>query len=837
MSQSNIDLLIQYAEEYNLTAEQKAAMLAVVGNECEWKLKPESPTYRDIDRLMATFSTAFKGNREIAAKYVNWRGDPKEFFNFVYAPANGGARLGNVNLDDGQKYRGRGFIQITGRANYEWAQKTIFNDPMFKGEYDVVANPDLMLIPDIAARVAVVWFCYRIPKTVSPTAHPQYLYAAMDNVNIYYSPAARRRIIKYYEHFYGVLLPESYRIGEKSIIDSFTSFDSLQNDNTYGQTPQLPLGFSKRTHKKNQHRSERSKLASGISVGTIVEIKESKRKMGIEIATPSTERSRSWDQPSIPYGARYPFNHVRETRSGHIQEFDDTPGYERIHTYHKAGTFEEIDANGTKVTRVVGDNYTIVDNNGYIYIAGSANVTVTGDINIVCKSHANINVNGSAEARIGGNLQMNIAGDMDVAVGGTFSLWSNGNMNLQSNANANIRTQGSMFVSAESELNVVAKKNLLLGSTSKNTHILSNGDTGKVLIGAKKQVHIKSDDKVLVGGKQVHVGSSEKTYVSADDEVNIHSTSVNVEGTTDINMNKDAVEPASPPVMAAAGTKALVRGMTVIPRQFPANRYLEPLVGPGLHGEDSFIIETPEEADNNPVIDAMRVKAQMTYGKPDAVKVDSKPIIVGGAGSGQTSFLQSIIISADPNNFTGSYKVSKNFTLDMLVDGGFNRRHKLRDQNGVTRNQIIANLSALAENVLEKCIEVLPEGMSGYGKLWTITSGYRDTYVATAGQSRTSDHHTGRAVDIQLMGLGCRERARGHYDLAVKLDTLVPYDQLLLEYWQQSYGAPNGDTSWIHIGYRGPGTFGPGGGTNRKDGKTILNHSYPDAQTGFVLYS
>ena len=37
------------------------------------------------------------------------------------------------------------------------------------------------------------------------------------------------------------------------------------------------------------------------------------------------------DQPEIPYAAVYPFNNVYESESGHIREYDDTSGAERIH--------------------------------------------------------------------------------------------------------------------------------------------------------------------------------------------------------------------------------------------------------------------------------------------------------------------------------------------------------------------------------------------------------------------------------------------------------------------------------------------------------------------------
>jgi len=61
----------------------------------------------------------------------------------------------------------------------------------------------------------------------------------------------------------------------------------------------------------------------------------------------------------------YPFNHVYETESGHIMEFDDTNGGERIKIAHRLGTSEEIIEDGSKIEQVVNDKYTRVlgDNN------------------------------------------------------------------------------------------------------------------------------------------------------------------------------------------------------------------------------------------------------------------------------------------------------------------------------------------------------------------------------------------------------------------------------------------------------------------------------------------
>lgn len=75
---------------------------------------------------------------------------------------------------------------------------------------------------------------------------------------------------------------------------------------------------------------------------------------------------------------QYPFNHVHESESGHIQEIDDTPGGERLHRQHKSGTYEEIVADGTKTVKVVGSNYELIAGSSNIYIEGDVNLTIDG---------------------------------------------------------------------------------------------------------------------------------------------------------------------------------------------------------------------------------------------------------------------------------------------------------------------------------------------------------------------------------------------------------------------------------------------------------------------------
>lgn len=121
-----------------------------------------------------------------------------------------------------------------------------------------------------------------------------------------------------------------------------------------------------------------------------------------------------WSEPASAYNATYPKNHVYESERGHIFEVDDTEGSERIHQYHRSGTFFEIDKDGNKVTRVVGDNYEIIAGSNYVNVKGSANLTVDETLNIKAKT-INIEAETINETATTGNVTYN---NGEITVGG-----------------------------------------------------------------------------------------------------------------------------------------------------------------------------------------------------------------------------------------------------------------------------------------------------------------------------------------------------------------------------------------------------------------------------------
>lgn len=77
--------------------------------------------------------------------------NPYDYFEGVYGVGTSiGAKLGNTASGDGYKYRGRGFIQLTGKNNYATFGKRV--------NQNLLANPDLALTPTIAAQVLAAYF-------------------------------------------------------------------------------------------------------------------------------------------------------------------------------------------------------------------------------------------------------------------------------------------------------------------------------------------------------------------------------------------------------------------------------------------------------------------------------------------------------------------------------------------------------------------------------------------------------------------------------------------------------------------------------------------------------
>ena len=156
----------------------------------------------------------------------------------------------------------------------------------------------------------------------------------------------------------------------------------------------------------------------------------------------------------------YPYNNVTETESGHVFEVDDTPNNGRIHEYHNSGTFYEIQADGTKVTKVVGDDYEIVIGGKNIFVQGNCNITVEKDLRL--------KVGGNYYEEIKGN-KFTIIGDEETAGSRHTKIQGNDCLEVGSGSNTNIKGDSGLRVGGQANTTIVKANTLTVGSNYSTT--------------------------------------------------------------------------------------------------------------------------------------------------------------------------------------------------------------------------------------------------------------------------------------------------------------------------------------------------------------------------------
>ena len=112
---------------------------------------------------------------------------------------------------------------------------------------------------------------------------------------------------------------------------------------------------------------------------------------------------------SVTATSVYPHNHVRQSESGHVEEWDDSPSSERLHRFHKTGTFEEIQPDGTRVTKIVKDEYEVTLGLRDVWIKGAVNITIGDENN---KSDCRLLYFGDLVQEVYGDYHLNVHGDM-----------------------------------------------------------------------------------------------------------------------------------------------------------------------------------------------------------------------------------------------------------------------------------------------------------------------------------------------------------------------------------------------------------------------------------------
>ena len=127
-------------------------------------------------------------------------------------------------------------------------------------------------------------------------------------------------------------------------------------------------------------------------------------------------------------------------------------------------------------------------------------------------------------------------------------------------------------------------------------------------------------------------------------------------------------------------------------------------------------------------------------------------------------------------------RLSKNFTLKELI------KSETATRKGINNNpneDHIENLQKLCDNVLQPVRD-------HFGKVVSISSGYRSGELCVAiGSSVSSQHASGQAADFEIYEVSNKVLADWIHDN-------LNFDQLILEYWKMD--EPN--AGWIHCSYK-----------------------------------
>ena len=151
-----VEIVVKALNKYGITNPLvQKAILSTIAKESGFNISRSETSYSNTaaSRIRSIFGSRFKGMSDSEIDAL--KKDDKAFWEKVYGGEWGSKNLGNTQPGDGAKYIGRGFNGLTGRSNYQR-----YSDLLRRSgtSADLVANPDLLYNPEIAAEVNALYF-------------------------------------------------------------------------------------------------------------------------------------------------------------------------------------------------------------------------------------------------------------------------------------------------------------------------------------------------------------------------------------------------------------------------------------------------------------------------------------------------------------------------------------------------------------------------------------------------------------------------------------------------------------------------------------------------------
>jgi len=229
----------------------------------------------------------------------------------------------------------------------------------------------------------------------------------------------------------------------------------------------------------------------------------------------------------------YPYNHVFESESGHITEVDDTPGAERTFRQHKTGTYEEIVADGTKTTKVIGNNFEIIMNDSNVYVGGNVNLTIGGTVRHLVKGDYHLEVEGNYTQKIHKNMRTkigagNIGGNLEEEINGTHSFNITQSVKGRIGEDVNVTTEGDEERINNGFYSLTAKSDIDAFTTG-----------GTIRLNAFGSIFAECTSGIVAvtSGTTLHMQSATAMTIKSETTIDTDATSsITIDGST-INLN------------------------------------------------------------------------------------------------------------------------------------------------------------------------------------------------------------------------------------------------------------------------------------------------------------
>lgn len=221
----------------------------------------------------------------------------------------------------------------------------------------------------------------------------------------------------------GTFVTGFYADGIEKQIPIITGILATNGEETLDPEGKKETGFQDQREKKDCNPGESDKwAATGINTSPAASAANWAKSYIKKILDKTIHKSnKGYSEPAVNFNSKYPFNISKQYESGHLVEYDNTPGNERIAVTHVTGSRVHFLADGTIIIKSTKDAHIVSNGNMYQSTNGNLNQTIDGTTTL--KS---------------GTVKFEIDGSFDVSASGSINMNASGGINMSSGGNVNI---------------------------------------------------------------------------------------------------------------------------------------------------------------------------------------------------------------------------------------------------------------------------------------------------------------------------------------------------------------------------------------------------------------